>query len=1426
MGGGEGALMTIAVLAEKPSVARDLAKVLGANKKGNGFLHGNGYAVSWALGHLVALAQPHEVDPRWKKWRRELLPMLPASWPLVVTKKTKSQYEVVRRMITSPKVKEIICATDAGREGELIFRYIYEAAGSQKPIQRLWISSLTPAAIRQGLGNLRSGRDLEPLAAAARGRSRADWLVGMNLSRACTLAYGNDGEVLSVGRVQTPTLAMVVDRELEIRAFVPEPYLEVVAVFAPSNDEGDQKTYEGTYFQQKKEKDKPTAEAQRLPADGQLAGAVMDRARRGKAAVESVKSEKKTIRPPLLYDLTELQRHTNRLWGWSAKKTLQVAQKLYEEKKVLSYPRTDSRYLTQDVEKTLPNVVQAFSSRYQNAGEIAPGTGSRPLGRRFVDNAKVGDHHAIIPTDTPAGNLTADEERLYDLVCRRLLSAWHDDHIYSITTVITGIETQEEDQEFIDRYVSRGTTIEHQGWKILDLKPTWKKSKDPKNEEPKLPTGLRQGMERKVEDVRADEKKTRPPKRFTEATLLTAMETAGKTLEDKELSDAMRERGLGTPATRAETIETLLKREYIERQKKALHATDKGIHLIERVHPHVKSPAMTGEWEAKLKAIERGEGELPVFMEDIENYVREVVGGTLEQSQSAPAAPSVEPEWPEIPYDDSMDPAPNDGPPPYDGPPSWFNDGPPGYLDDAPPAEYSESSYSESSYREGQPSVGDTARPQAMTFPEVASSEQIQLPRRSQREPTSPDRLEELLRTEFGFAGFRPFQEPVCRAVTEGHDALVVMPTGAGKSLCYQLPGIARAGTTVVVSPLIALMEDQVSKLSAQGFAAERIHSGRGHASRTVARAYENGDLDFLFVAPERFSVPGFSEMLERRKPGIVAIDEAHCISHWGHDFRPDYRQLGKRLPRLRPAPIIGLTATATPVVQDDIVTQLGLHREQRFIHGFRRDNIAVEVVEMMPSNRRLEVRRLLGDESRRPAIVYAPSRKEANALGEMLATDYRAAAYHAGMMPADRDRVQTAFLKGDLEVIVATIAFGMGIDKPDIRTVVHTGLPGSVEGYYQEIGRAGRDGEPSSAVLLFSFADRRTHEFFFERDYPKVMDLARVHDVLGQKWISRDALYTRVAGLDSDTFEKALEKLWIHHGADVDPEENVRRGPATDWRLAYKVQRDHKHDQLQRIVNYATSHRCRMLQLVEHFGDREDSGQRCGQCDVCAPERSRSQRFREPTPGEQSVAQRIFRELAKWDGQGKGALFKKVCPDNHPTRDVFEGVLGGLVRAGLLALRDDSFEKDGRQIRFQRAALTDEGFHTATALSSQRAAVAFEVIEKAPSRKGRSTRTTQRKTTTRKTTKKRSTKKASKPEAALPAPPANVVDALKAWRLKEARRRRVPAFTVLTNKTLEALARDQPKDEAALLQVKGIGPTLVKKYGAAILKILAPFSQ
>ncbi len=661
-----------------------------------------------------------------------------------------------------------------------------------------------------------------------------------------------------------------------------------------------------------------------------------------------------------------------------------------------------------------------------------------------------------------------------------------------------------------------------------------------------------------------------------------------------------------------------------------------------------------------------------------------------------------------------------------------------------------------------------------------------------------------LLQSRFGFSSFRPYQEAVCDAATHGRDVLLVMPTGAGKSLCYQLPGLARGGTTLVVSPLIALMEDQVAKLVELGIRAERIHSGRGReASRAACRAYLDGALDFLFIAPERLKVPGFPEMLARRRPALVAIDEAHCISQWGHDFRPEYRMLGERLPLLRPAPFIALTATATPRVQDDIVEQLRLQDAARFIHGFRRTNIAVEVVEKSPGERAEAVVTLLADPARRPAIVYAPTRRESESLAELLSSDRRAVSYHAGMTGYERTYAQDQFLGGAVDVVVATTAFGMGIDKANVRTVVHTALPGTVEGYYQEIGRAGRDGEPSRAVLFHSFADTKTHEFFHERDYPARACLDSLFVELGERPIFKDALQS-ASGLPPPVFEKALEKLWLHGGARIEADESIRRGDA-DYGVSYERQIAHRVEQMASARRYAERSTCRMLQLVAHFGDEHDSGLPCGQCDICAPDRCVAQAHRGPSLLEKDAARLILTSLAQRDGQTVGQIHRDVFPSGSLDRRSLEHVLGGLARAKLVRLEDDSFVKDGAVIAFQRVRATG--------------AVGDAAVERDwafPMTAGRSRDRPAKKAKAKRPRPARVTTDES------PAHHAALFEALREWRVTEARRAGLPAFRILNDRTLLGVATQAPASESALLQVSGVGPSVMRRYGPALLDIVA----
>jgi ATP-dependent DNA helicase RecQ len=670
-----------------------------------------------------------------------------------------------------------------------------------------------------------------------------------------------------------------------------------------------------------------------------------------------------------------------------------------------------------------------------------------------------------------------------------------------------------------------------------------------------------------------------------------------------------------------------------------------------------------------------------------------------------------------------------------------------------------------------------------------------------------------LLHKTFGFASFRANQEAVCRAATDGRDVLLVMPTGAGKSLCYQLPAIARGGTALVISPLIALMDDQAAKLSAAGLRVARIHSGLSRdEARQACRDYLDGTLQFLFIAPERMRVPGFPEMLARRKPALIAIDEAHCISAWGHDFRPDYRTLGDYLPSLRPAPVIALTATATPTVQKDIVAQLRLNQPALFIHGFRRHNLAIEVVELSKPRRNEFTAKLLKEKSNRPAIVYAPSRKAAEELASKLGGS--AAAYHAGLDPGTRERVQRHFLSGKLEVVVATIAFGMGIDKADVRTVVHTALPGSVEAYYQEIGRAGRDGLPSRTVLLHSFADRKMHDFFLERDYPPPTELSRVAAVLTDDFQMPDLLRQRLK-MDAETFDRAVEKLAAQGAAAINIEGNVRTTGSTSWRKGYDEQVNFRRSQIDRMMQFAESQQCRMAALIQHFGDTADGLRPCGHCDFCAPEQSTAQTFRHPTQQENRQLRIILRALDGASAKATGKLHTDLALGVD--RKQFDAYLDALTRAGLVALTTDTFTNtEGTVINFKRASLTHEG-------RTRNDSDDFDILLKdiASPTSSSSQRKDSRETRTRPS---KASIKAQREQtaASYSAQQKDLETRLRNWRKAEAAKTGKPAFMVFADSVLHSIVLACPTTIPTLLQVSGVGPRITDAHGAVICALCA----
>jgi len=608
------------VIAEKPSVGQDLARVLpgpfqkhtDAGGRTARWLEGPEHIVTWAVGHLVQLAEPDEYDDKYKKWRMADLPIVPATFKLIVRdERSQKQMSVVKELLRSDEVDLVVNACDAGREGELIFRYLFEHAKAKKPVKRLWLSSMTNQAMKDALGNLRDGEELEKLADAARSRSEADWIVGMNATRAATIRLRSsfDGAV-SLGRVQTPTLAIIARREEEIRAFVPEKYWLVDAKFATD----DARKYEGRYHAGAKPRIATPEEAQ----------AIADAVRGGRGTITKLEKTKRTEKAPLLYDLTSLQRDANTRYGFSARRTLGAAQRCYEEHKVLTYPRTASRFLTSDMVPELAEIAGKVGARgeYAKAAAYVTGLDVLPLAR-IVNDEKVGDHHAIIPTNSvhDVGKLDGDDVKIYDMVVRRYLAAFHPEAVFENTRVETTVV------EHIFR--TRGKVLIVPGWRgVYGELSEGEAAADQEDEgrDQTLPK-LEKGEEAAVTDVESLEKETKPPRRYSDASLLGAMETAGKLVDDEDAREAMKESGIGTPATRAAIIERLIDVGYVERDGRSLVATEKGLNVIRLLGDHqLTSPSLTGDWEHRLERIESGEETRKAFMADIAKFAGATVG--------------------------------------------------------------------------------------------------------------------------------------------------------------------------------------------------------------------------------------------------------------------------------------------------------------------------------------------------------------------------------------------------------------------------------------------------------------------------------------------------------------------------------------------------------------------------------------------------------------------------------------------------------------------------------------------------------------------------------------------------------------------------------------------------------------------------------
>jgi DNA topoisomerase-3 len=604
------------VIAEKPSVGRDLTRVLpGSFSKHEGYLESESHIVTWAVGHLVQLAEPEVYDDRFKKWRMADLPIVPDSFRLEVRdERSRKQLSVIQKLLKNPEVDVVVNACDAGREGELIFAWLYEKSGADKPVKRLWLQSMTTAAIKRAFEDLRPAEELAKLEEAARSRSEADWIVGMNATRAATIRLRSsfDGAV-SLGRVQTPTLAILARREEEIRAFKPEPYWLVDATFVPQDGEPGRR-YVGRYHAGSKPRLATAEEAEAIVA------AVAEKPGEITRLERSTRKE----RAPLLYDLTSLQREANTRFGFSARRTLAAAQRLYEEHKALTYPRTNSRFLPSDMVGDIKPTAEMVGRQapYARAAAYVTGLDLLPLGR-VVNDAKVTDHHAIIPTRSEhvVEKMSDDDKRIFDLVARRFLAVFHPEAVFENTRLDTTVQGHV--------FRTSGRVLLEPGWRGVYgegfEEPRSAGAEDDDTAEQQLPR-LSQGERVDTTEVASERKETKPPRRYSDASLLAAMETAGKLVDDDELREAMKDSGIGTPATRAAIIERVIDVGYVERDGRALVCTEKGLNVVRLLDGHpLTSPGLTGDWEHRLARIEHGEESREGFMGDIAAFADETV---------------------------------------------------------------------------------------------------------------------------------------------------------------------------------------------------------------------------------------------------------------------------------------------------------------------------------------------------------------------------------------------------------------------------------------------------------------------------------------------------------------------------------------------------------------------------------------------------------------------------------------------------------------------------------------------------------------------------------------------------------------------------------------------------------------------------------
>ncbi|MDD9952056.1 MAG: RecQ family ATP-dependent DNA helicase [Zetaproteobacteria bacterium] len=1213
------------IIAEKPIVAEAIANALGGFRHQGQYYESESILLSWTKGHVASFPLPNQLSARYRSWDLSHLPIVPTGWQPVAKKSAQAQIALLQRLAARPEIQHLVCATDAAREGELIFRFLYQLSGWTHPVQRFWTASLTPKAICTAFTQMKPSTAFDDLYQSAVARAQADWLVGINFSRGCTSLLG---ERFPVGRVQTPTLSLVAQRDRKIREFKEEKYRELKVVCSteeerqaanlmcldlPVKDSAAQ--FVGWLLRAASLRTKcpdlgmswfkDWSQTRRYTDSRQELALQLRQFCDQDLYVLYCKKEQVHLKPPLLPDLVTIQKYANRFFGYTAQQTLDVMQALYERHKVISYPRTDCRYLASDDLDTFRESLVALRKLFPlYVSKLDFAHWER---QRYVSDAQATDHHAIVPTGKLLTSSELGEKRLFDLVCRLSLATFLEPYVREHRYLVVGAQP-------LSTWVglSHETVTLSLGWKscLADLHKTTATDKETKY--PLQDVAVGQPVWVVAGRVRTGA--TVPPQAFSDATLLSCMEMGGAS---EEVSRESRPRcGIGTAATRAGVLESLIGGGYLCREGKKITSTAKAEELLQCVPPQLQDCSLTKDWEESLEDISLGRKDKKEFLQNVVHFV---TTGTEILTQ----------------------------------------------LQKAPQIAGADNSFEENILH----MAGDEQRQDvAVTQESVTQAEQV-------------GDLHATLARVFAMKDFRPGQEEIAREVVAGRNGLVIMPTGSGKSLCYLLPGYVRQGPVLVISPLISLIEDQVLKLTKLNLNAFSVHSGLSSAEQNeIARKYCAGEVDFLYFAPERLRSPYFVRLLQRQQPSLIAIDEAHCVSEWGHDFRVDYRYLGQRLACFVGVPRMAVTATAAPAVKHDIVEQLVLGTEYaEVIRGFWRGNLAIQVATLESYRRVAAASRFLEKQAHLPAIIYVARKADAEDIARQLAPRFRAACYHGGMDREVRRKVLNAFLAHEIEVVVATIAFGMGVDKANVRAVIHMTLPDSLASYYQQIGRAGRDGLLAQTVLFYSESDLQFRRIMFAQTYPELSKLRRGLQCVQKKPLEWLDFCERLTEMKLDGFADRF----VHWGAvecvqQPDGVWWVKSCADASWEERYLERRKIKNLEIEQMYGFCfNTSDCRMAQLIRYFGD--DGKQACGHCDVCAGHERLDKILVPHQRPDAQMTRIILQSVIRKGFWSRGKLLAEVQKKVDITPADFDLALEYLAHQGKILVESASFEKAGR---------------------------------------------------------------------------------------------------------------------------------------------------